>query len=480
MAKLSVLYIDNVINEEPSEILRTSVRANLQNIVEEGTIEIESVNSNSNETSIKKELLVLVDNDCGLTVLPEDFDTLNNSFYYECNDEWITVIRNRNLLTLVIRNNYSNEDRSGIISIYHNVDKNNYILDSNGEIVEVRENTINLTILQKAHEYSVSIVGEHEVTLQSLPASKEELTFNVICVGGREDFKVRRVKKYHLVKIFEDETTAQEYLRQVAYDNAFQIENVVPDGDSKKTGFKIINYGNINCNYGERCISAANRVYPMDANKVEHCHTARGKRPLIVEDYYYEITVHHIDNIDETDTLTVRYSTGEAESISQSPEIQFIVNAPRPYVEKFLVKPDLTEGLLTNLSNKIETGDLEGINNLIPQLERLITLKQTSHNELIIDYGSISCSETTLTFGCEADTKTVTVETFPEDANVFIKHYSDFIKRCRLNGREVEITVKRNPYQIDRECIIYLTNAVYRDKVFRLTVKQEGQPDTTR
>lgn len=439
---------------------------------EQQRIEVESVNEDPDTTSIKVELLVVVDEDYG----DGTFDSLNNSFYFECNDEWITVMRNRNLITLVIQNNFSNEGRMGMVSFYHNVSNIKYVDD-----VAV-ENTINLSVIQAAHEYSVEVEGINgDVVLESLPNGSEVKEFTVKCVGGREDFKVKRVKKYHRLIIKENaESEQQEFIKPVVYDNAFQIEYTFDDETQKRKGFKIINYGNINCNYTEKCVVASKIVYPLE---VKDCHPRNSSiRQLIVNDYYYEVSVYHVDCIDATDTFIVKYDSGEEEKIPTTPTKKVTINARPPYQETFMPLVDYTEGLIEEMVECYNNGDMDCYNDLMGELEYLLeTYRNEDENgENGQEECSITCNPNELVFGHERETLTIQVDTVPIDSAVHAKDYADFIESCVVIGHEIRVTIKSNPYTTSRECVIYLTNAMCPSATTKILVRQNGKPDTTR
>lgn len=448
--------------------LRSNLGAWEEIPLDEQRIEVESVNTDINSTSIKVELLVIVDDNFG----DESFDTLNNSFYFECNDEWITVIRNRNLITLLIRNNYSNEDRIGMISFYHNVSNINYVDD-----VAV-ENTINLSVVQLAHEYSVEVVDVDDVvTLESLPDGVEEKMFSVVSVGGREDFRVKKVKKFHRLIIQENaESEPKEYIKPVVYDNAFQIEYVFDEETKKRTGFKIINYGNINCNYTEKCLTEARKVYPLE---VKECHPRNSTiRQLIVNDYYYEVSVYNVDCIDAVDMFIVKYDSGQEEKIPTTPQKNIMINARPPYQESFMPQKDYTNGLIEEIFICAKRGDMDCYNSLMEELANLIeSYMNVQENE---EQGSIVCNPDELIFEHTGGTSYSRVETVPEDSAVYAENYADFISSCTVEGDEIRITVKSNPYTTQRNCIVYLTNAMRPNATTKLLVTQKGKPDTTR
>lgn len=438
--------------------------------VSENTIEVPSYNDNTQETSIKVELLVLVDDDCDLTQEPEDFSDLNNSFYFVCNEDWITVLRNRNLITLIIRNNHSTEERNGIVSFYHNVGKYDYrtVIENGEETVVAVENEINLNIIQNGCEYSVEIEGNFEgegktLMLDSLPDGFEEKFFTVNCIGGRERFKVRKVKKYKRLLIKENEYDDPiEIISPVAYDNSFQIEYT-------DNGFKVINFGNINCNYTEKCPSSSSISYPLE---MKTCYTGnKKKRDLITDDYYYEITIHHIDCIDSIDTLIVTYDSEDEEKIATTPKVRTMLYAVRPFMETI---PSFVNVVAKNITDRLveayEEGDMELYNQILEELNSYI---QESANSDVIK-GSISCSSNELRFENEGGTKSVIVTTEPEDAAVFIKHCSDFVTKCVMVGNEIRVTLARNPYPFERTCVINLINAVYSKNTINLLIYQSG------
>lgn len=433
--------------------------------VNEQRIEVESVNENTDTTSIKVELLVVVDGEYEENV----FDSLNNSFYFECNDEWITVLRNRNLITLVIKNNYSNEGRMGMVSFYHNVSNITYVNDI------ATDNTIKLLVMQEGHEYSVKIEGvDGEVMLESLPNGFEVKDFFVKSVGGREDFKVKSVKKYNRLTIQEnEESEPYELIKLVPYDNAFQIEYIFDDETKKRCGFRVINYGNINCNYADKCITKSNRIYPMI---IKDCYQRNATTRQLIVDYYYEISVYNVDCIDETDTISLRYSSGDEEKISITPTKKPLRNATPKYLETFIPQIDHTNGLIDEIIECYNNDEFDRYNELVLKLEDMIKSENNNTSGEVEAQGLITCSPSELIFEHSGGTLSAFVTTVPEDSAVYTSNYSDFIKSCSVIGHEIRVTINRNPYPSNRNCIIYLTNAMCPSAKNKILITQKGKP----
>jgi len=400
-----------------------------------GIIEVESVNSDSTKTSIIVELLVVADSTVE-QISEETESELNNSFYSVCNDRWINVIRNRNLIKLVISNNYGLGYRNGVLTFFHNA---------------VSEISVSISIVQNGTNYSVSIDGTDEsktLYLNSLFVNedntdnnfKEEFNFPVLCTGGREKFKVCKVKKYEVYKITNNNDETELIAVQKPYDNAFIIEK-------KENGFSIVNYGNINCRF-----------------ELDNSWT---RKNLIVDDFYYEVTVRHIDCVDAHDKITVKYNG--INDINVEPKLTSKISLAIKKPENFL-EADYFEILNEILLEKMEenNGNLGDLTALFDKIEESIGVQP----EVEVVHGEIHCDIERLVYGADGGVLSVSVTTIPQDAAVNVSYYGDIIDKCEINGHEIKIYVNKNPFSIDRECICYIKNAMFPEVTYNLSIKQ--------
>lgn len=401
----------------------------------DGTVEVEAVNSDSNKTSIIVELLVVADSTVE-EISESEQSELNNTFYMVCNDQWINVIRNRNFIKVVVSNNYGVDYRSGVLSFFHNA---------------VSEIAVNVSIVQVGTEYSVTInnVGPNNtVNLNSLFTNsdpndnnfKEELVFPVSCTGGRENFKVCKVKKFGVYEIENNEGGTDLIAVQKQYDDAFVV---IKDGDE----IKITNYGNINCHF--------------------EFDNSLTKKQLIVNDYYYEIPVRHIDCVDANDKITVKYKGISKINAEPQPitKIGVVLRKPETYLDT-----DYYEIVNDILVDRLETnhGNLGDLTSLLDKIQEGIGVTP----EIDVLHGEVHCDIERLVYGSEGGVLSVSVTTIPQDAAVNVSYYGDMIDKCEINGHNIKIYVNKNPFSIDRECICYIKNAMYPDATYNLSIKQ--------
>lgn len=361
-------------------------------------IELPSTIEGNDKPNIIVDLFVMVDGD--------DSDEGNNTFYVVCNNDWIKIIQNRCEIRLVIPFNYSTDDRLGTISFFHNIDT---------EIV------VNIMVHQAAHEYSVDITDEEDLIIQEDDVKKvnlssldnDRLKFYVECTGGKNDFKIRKPKKFRIDK--ENDRTLP-----VTYDNAFEL---VKFREEERVGFELINHGNINC------------VYKLEEPGREE--TPVQRKELVVDDYFYMVTINHINDVDTIDSLKIMYSDMGTD----------IPEAPIPKAR-------------LNAGNHLET-----VPNYIEPTE--------SENEEEFE-PSMTCDKVSLHFGPTKETQTIIVETIPEDSAIFFKKSGTFIDKAVVDGHEIRITVKDNPFRADRTCLCYIINAEYNELSIPITIKQDG------
>ena len=367
--------------------------------LERDLIELPSTIDDSDAPSIIVDLFVVVDGN--------DSDEGNNTFYVVCENNWIKIIQNRCEVRLVIPFNYSTDMRLGTVSFFHNVDT---------------ELVVNLTIAQAAHEYSVVISNddniitmEDEVKVVNLSSFNEEpLRFYVECSGGKNDFKLRKPKKFRI-------DSENDLVLPIPYDNAFEIKKF---REGETVGFDLINYGNINC------------VYRLDENREEEVPVQM--KELVVDDYFYLLTVNHINDVDATDSLKITYSDVGTE-IPKTPISKLKINVGHYHED---------------VPNYIEPSENE--------------------DEEEGFEPSMTCDKITLHFGSTKETQTIIVETVPEDSAIFFKKSGTFIDKAIVDGHEIRITVKDNPFRADRTCLCYIINAEYTDLTIPITIKQDG------
>ena len=235
--------------------------------------------------------------------------------------------------------------------------------------------------------------------------SPQEITVPVSCGGGKSDYTVHRPKKFvrvpdDLLDLTDSDLVPPIY-KQVAFDNAF---NVLKEGDN----IRIENYGNVNCNYVES--------------------------DLIVDDYYYLVTVNHKDSFDEVATIKVTYDD---------------VNTDLPNIK---------DGNPT-------------INVSHPPVETWPTVNDEDGEEEYETY-EVTCSEQQITFGTSQETKVVHVETTPSDSAVTFSYTGSFIKNYRIDGHDIYITVKENIFYTERTCICYISNAEEPEATISLFITQ--------
>ena len=361
-----------------------SVTINYSDIEDNMIDNIPAINTDDTQSAIRIMLRVAVDG-----------DENNNSFYYECDDDWIHVIRNRNDLVLVLRENYGVDERVGYITFLHNVDE---------------EEVVTIKLIQLASEYTIRFGEEgNEITeielISIVTDSPQEITVPVSCGGGKSDYTVHRPKKFvrvpdDLLDLTDSDLVPPIY-KQVAFDNAF---NVLKEGDN----IRIENYGNVNCNYVES--------------------------DLIVDDYYYLVTVNHKDSFDEVATIKVTYDD---------------VNTDLPNIK---------DGNPT-------------INVSHPPVETWPTVNDEDGEEEYETY-EVTCSEQQITFGTSQETKVVHVETTPSDSAVTFSYTGSFIKNYRIDGHDIYITVKENIFYTERTCICYISNAEEPEATISLFITQ--------
>lgn len=366
--------------------------------IEGNLIELPSTIEDSDKPSIIVDLFVMVDGN--------DSDEGNNTFYVVCNNSWMKIIQNRCDIRLVIPFNYSTDDRLGTVSFFHNIDT---------------ELVVNIMVHQAAHEYSVDITDEEDLTIQEddvkkinlSSLDKNRLKFYVECTGGKNDFRIRKPKKFRIDK-------ENDFTLPVTYDNAFEL---VKFKEEDRVGFELINHGNINC------------VYELEEPGREE--TPVQMKELVVDDYFYVVTINHINDVDTIDSLKIMYSnTG-----TDIPEI------PIPKAR-------------LNAGNQSET-----VPNYIEPTE--------SENEEEFE-PSMTCDKVSLHFGPTRETQTIIVETIPEDSAIFFKKSGTFIDKAVVDGHEIRITVKDNPFRADRTCLCYIINAEYNELSIPITIKQDG------
>ena len=366
--------------------------------IEGNLIELPSTIEDSDKPSIIVDLFVMVDGN--------DSDEGNNTFYVVCNNSWMKIIQNRCDIRLVIPFNYSTDDRLGTVSFFHNIDT---------------ELVVNIMVHQAAHEYSVDITDEEDLIIQEddvkkinlSSLDKNRLKFYVECTGGKNDFRIRKPKKFRIDK-------ENDFTLPVTYDNAFEL---VKFKEEDRVGFELINHGNINC------------VYELEEPGREE--TPVQMKELVVDDYFYVVTINHINDVDTIDSLKIMYSnTG-----TDIPEI------PIPKAR-------------LNAGNQSET-----VPNYIEPTE--------SENEEEFE-PSMTCDKVSLHFGPTRETQTIIVETIPEDSAIFFKKSGTFIDKAVVDGHEIRITVKDNPFRADRTCLCYIINAEYNELSIPITIKQDG------
>lgn len=362
------------------------------------------------ETSSVVELVVYVDS-----------SEYNNSFYHVCNEDWIHVIRQRNNLKLVITDNFSPDERHGVISFFHNVDEDVYI---------------NITIVQNGTYYGIS-VGQTTLVLKSLAENDgvEEHVIPVVCEGGRGKFGIMRPKKYELV----DSDVIEDYYKLVPYDNAFEV---------KRDGSNVVvkNYGNVNCIYDTKYydpddVELTQEEYDELPDWVKEMCCV--KSTFKSDSYYYLLTVYHKDMIDVTDTITITFNPQNPDSDITcdrlTPRFSTSIHGPGGGVD--LSRPDFTPE---------EDGSLEG------------------------DTPSITCETDKVLFDSSEDTKTVHFETVPADSPIYLLSDNDFIKDYEINDHDITITVEANPFFGDRACVVTVANSDYSGVSMNLILKQEG------
>ena len=330
----------------------------------------------------------------------------NNSYYYTCNETWVHIIRQRNRLKLVVDANYDTEERYGIISFFHNVDADVFV---------------DITLNQWPTEYAISL-SQHNIQLKSLPYDDngtETKTLAIECTGGRGKFGIMRPRKYERVTI----DGGEDFFKEVAYDNAFELER-------KNDTMTIKNHGNINC------------IYNTD-NADEDC----PMEEFVTDTYYYTITVYHKDMIDVTDTVQVTFKT-ESE-ITDIP-----CERLNPISNRLLasLRPN-TGGEGDELDHELIDFDVEDVETVNP---------------------SITCDNDELTFGCGEETKTVHFVTVPEDAPIYVSRINDFIKHYEINGHDITITVEENKFKLNRDCMLTVYNGLYSGVSMNIYLTQEG------
>lgn len=393
--------------ERSIEIFRKQVTNSTEEWVEidNNVIELPASTENNTSANIIVDLFVKVDGDIS--------EEGNNTFYIVSNEEWIKVIRNRCDVRLVIPFNASTEMRCGNVAFFHNMDSDTFFY---------------LNINQLGCEYSVNIYCNSDdiidiqddvkvVALGSFADSlkPDTIRFYVDCIGGRENFKIRKTKKFRL-------DLEKDFVLPDLYDNTFELIKFKEE-DTGKIGFDLVNHGNTNCAY--KIISDTE-----DDNPVE-------QKELVANDYFYLISVNHVDDIDSIDSIKIIFNTDDT-VITDKPIRKIGINAgPREPISDFS-------------SN-------ENNNGLYEEFEP-----------------SMTCDVSNLTFGPLQETKVITVETVPEDSAVFFKKAGSFIKRAIVDGHEIRITVKSNPFKAERNCLCYIVDAEYPELTIPLIIKQEG------
>ena len=364
-----------------------SVIIDYADIVDDMIDNIPAINTDGTQSAIRIMLRVVVDG-----------DENNNSFFYDYDDDWIHVIRNRNDLVLVIRENYGVDERVGYITFSHNVDE---------------DETVTIKLIQLASEYTIRFGEEgsetNQVQLISIVTnSPQEITVPVSCTGGKSDFTVHRPKKYvrvpdELLDLTDTDLVPPIY-KQVAFDNAF---NVIKEGSN----IRIENYGNVNCNYIED--------------------------DLIVNDYYYLVTVNHKNSFDEVATIKVIYDDVNTD-LPNIAEATPTINAPHPPTETWPTVPE-------------DDGDGE------------------------YETYEITCDEEEITFSALQETKVIHVETTPRDSSITFSYTGSFIKKYKIVDHDVHVTVKENIFYTERSCMCYLSNAEEPEATVTLVITQAAR-----
>ena len=182
--------------------------------------------------------------------LPSDVNELqklNSGFIVVCDADWVTVIRDRNVMRFVFDANHDTTERIATVIFKHNTEKEVYC---------------EVTITQEGEEYELTVDPDSIV----FGEDADSTIVNVTCTGGTGRYIIRKIKKYTIYSYGDGED--EKITKRVVFDNA---------------------------------ISAA-----IDPEDLSHL-IVGSNGSLILDDSYYEVTIEHKDMIGLTQTITVKF-----------------------------------------------------------------------------------------------------------------------------------------------------------------------------
>lgn len=190
--------------------------------------------------------------DNGSVVLPsntEELQMLNSGFTVTSDSDWITIVRDRNIVRFVVDTNHDVFERVAHIIFKHNTEKEVYC---------------EAEITQYGEEYDLTVDPDHIEFLEGADST----TVNVTCTGGTGQYLIHKIKKYTTYGYSYGDNEYGEITKRVAFDNAI---NAVIDPENSS-----------------HLIVSSNGS-------------------LVLDDSHYEVTVEHKDMIGLTQTIRVEF-----------------------------------------------------------------------------------------------------------------------------------------------------------------------------
>lgn len=373
----------------------------------------------------------------------------NNSFYVASDSEWAKILRNRNRVNVLIEPNYDGDYRTCNITFVHNVAQ---------DVICV------VYIIQDGVGYDIDICDDdncgtdenefaHEIEFQMMGKQTKVLTVRPI--GGTENFKIFKPRKYVTVKVekTDENDTDYTYDKRVLFDGAVTVKrgpiyrhNDICIGkgeydnlsEQEQQGYSLLADEN-------QIVLTSDGTLNIDYNdEVTDIDGAQTHNYTYNNDCYYVITVSHSDVLGVTKSVKVSFADSN--------------------------DCDLPE---LNVETTPDDVNCEQIELLPPKI------RDDNDDDIIpsIEFGDERYSDGRIEINSE-DYTYIDVITVPEESLVYFKYYGNYIEDVTITHDGTKSTIgikaKPNPYPFDRNCLGYIINAEYPEEKLKLLMTQIG------
>lgn len=357
--------------------------------------------------------------------IPEQPPENTHLFTVETYGEWIHVSVLWDTIEIRIDENKTGVERAGYVKV---------IYTQNDEVYYF------LSIIQPSETYSIQITRDcdeiTELLLFSRPSEVETQTLSVDVDGGSKKWEITQVEKLTTKTIVIQETKTvthgdnvvesleTEYfhilqkhaLQEGEYGFNVEQEEVA---EQETVNLQIYNYGNVECDEN------GNMIYAPDSEKADG-----------VE---YNIIVTHKDDPNVFAELKIKYKKPEETSSSQ----------------------------IGRMEEPIQTSVVE-INTEKTNIPSQHAPVQTIEPQVILPF------ENNINVSYVSHIKVISVETVPEDSEVYFSYTGTFILGYEIKAHNIVIRLAENLSSFSRSCMCRVTNAEYVDASQSFTITQVG------